>query len=260
VIKIKRILVSQPQPDPEKSPYTDILKKHKVKIDFFKFFKIVGLSSKEFRKQRINLADFTALIFTSKNSVDHYFRMCNELRVPVIETTKYFCTTEAIALYLQKYVVYRKRKVFFCSYESKEFLDLIKKHKTEKFLLPCTELHKFEIPAFLDKEKIDYAKAVLYKTVSEDLSKIDLVNYDMFAFFSPSGIKSLFENCPEFQQNDKIIAVFGETTKEEANKRGLIPDIVAPTKTCPSMTMAINEFLEDYFKKTKKNCKPSKEN
>lgn len=252
MVKIKRILVSQPQPDPEKSPYAEIVKKYNLKIDFFKFFKIVGLSSKDFRKQKVNLADYTALILTSKNAVDHYFRMCSELRVPILETTKYFCTTESIALYLQKYVIYRKRKVFFCSSDFNELYDLFKKHKTEKFLLPCTEAHKIEIPSYLDKEKITYAKAVLYKTVSEDLSRIDLMNYDMFAFFSPSGIKSLYDNYPEFNQEEKVIAVFGASTNDEAVKRGIKPDVVAPTKHCPSMIMAIESFLEENFKGKKK--------
>ena len=252
MIKIKKILVSQPQPDPEKSPYADVTKKYNLKVDFFKFFKIVGINSKDFRKQKINIADYTAIIFTSKNAVDHYFRMCSELRIPISENLRYFCTTEAIALYLQKYVIYRKRKVFFCNQDNFELLDIIRKHKTEKFLLPCTEAHKTEIPAFLTKEKIDFSIAILYKTVSEDLSKVNIFFYDMFVFFSPSGIKSLFENYPGFKQDDKIIAVFGNTTLEEAFNYGIRPDIVAPSKSCPSMIMAIDAFLEENHKAKKK--------
>ena len=252
MIKVKKILVSQPQPDPEKNPYADLIKKFNLKVDFFKFFKIVGIPAKEFRKQKVNIATITSVILTSKNASDHFFRMCSELRIPISENLKYFCTTESIALYLQKYVIYRKRKVFYCNNDNNELMDLIKKHKTEKFLLPCTELHKTEIPAFLDKEKIDYSKAVLYKTVSEDLSKIDILSYDMFAFFSPSGIKSLFENFPEFKQGDKAIAVFGSTTLEEAHKYKITPEVIAPTQNCPSMIMAIEAFLEDNHKAKKK--------
>lgn len=254
MIKIKKILVSQPQPDPEKSPYADVTKKYNLKVDFFKFFKIVGVSSKDFRKQKINIADYTAIIFTSKNAVDHYFRMCCELRVPVSENMRYFCTTEAIALYLQKYVIYRKRKVFFCNQDNNELLDIIKKHRTEKFLLPCTEAHKTEIPAFLTKEKIDFSIAILYRTVSEDLSKINIFFYEMYVFFSPSGIKSLFENYPDFKKEDKIIAVFGNTTLEEAIRCGITPDVIAPSKNCPSMIMAIDAFLDENHKAKKKQA------
>lgn len=254
MIKVKKLLVSQPQPDPEKSPYADLIKKHNLKVDFFKFFKIVGIPAKEFRKQKVNIAEITAIILTSKNAADHFFRMCSELRIPVSEELKYFCTTESIALYLQKYVIYRKRKVFYCNNDNVELLDLIKKHRTEKYLLPCTELHKTEIPLFLDKEKIDYTKAVLYKTVSEDLSKIDILSYDMFAFFSPSGIKSLIENFPSFKQGDKAIAVFGSTTLEEAHKHKITPEVVAPSKNCPSMIMAIDAFLEENHKVKKKQA------
>lgn len=254
MIKIKKILVSQPQPDPEKSPYTDLIKKFNLKVDFFKFFKIVGIASKDFRKQKVNIAEHTAIIFTSKNAVDHYFRMCGELRIPISENLRYFCTTESIALYLQKYVIYRKRKVFFCNQDVSGLLELIKKHKTEKFLLPCTEAHKKEIPAFLEKENIDYSKAILYKTVSEDLTKIDIFYYDMFVFFSPSGIKSLFENYPSFKQEDKFIAVFGNTTFDEAINYEINPNIIAPSKACPSMTMAIDSFIEENHKAYKKQA------
>ena len=254
MIKVKKILVSQPQPDPEKSPYAELIKKFCLKVDYFKFFKIVGIPAKDFRKQKVNIADTTALILTSKNAADHFFRMCTELRIPISENLKYFCTTEAIALYLQKYVIYRKRKVFYSNHDNNEMLELIKKHKTEKFLLPCTETHKTEIPLFLDKEKIDYTKAVLYKTVSEDLSKIDILNYDMFAFFSPSGIKSLFENFPNFKQGEKVVAVFGNTTLLEAKKQGITPEVIAPSKKCPSMIMAIDAFLDENSKSKKKKA------
>lgn len=253
MIKVKKILISQPAPDPEKSPYADIIKKYNVKIDFFKFFKIIGLSAKEFRKQKVNIADSTAIVFTSKNAIDHFFRMCTELRIAISENLKYFCTTEAIALYLQKYVIYRKRKVFFCNQENNEMLDIVKKHKNEKFLLPCTHGFKTDIPSCLGKENIDCTKAILYKTISEDLSKINIIDYDMFVFFSPSGIKSLYENYPEFDKGEKVIAVFGNTTLEEAHKHGFEPDVIAPSAKCPSMIMAIEAFLEENSKNKKKN-------
>jgi len=253
VNKVKKILVSQPTPDPEKSPYADIIRKYNVKIDFFKFFKIIGLSAKDFRKQKVNIAESTAIVFTSKNAIDHFFRICAELRIPISENLKYFCTTEAIALYLQKYVIYRKRKVFFCNHDNNEMLDIVKKHKGEKFLLPCTEGFKTEIPSCLGKENIECTKAILYKTISEDLKKINILEYDMFVFFSPSGIKSLYENYPDFKKGDIAIAVFGNTTLEEAHKHGFEPDIIAPSLKCPSMIMAIDAFLEENHKNKKKN-------
>ncbi|MDD3876954.1 MAG: uroporphyrinogen-III synthase [Bacteroidales bacterium] len=253
MLKIKRILISQPQPESEKSPYAEIVKKHNVKIDFFKFFKIVGVSAKDFRMQRINLNDYTAVMMTSKNAVDHFFKLCEELRIIMPDETKYFCSSEAIALYLQKYVIYRKRKVFASKNNICELIDVMKKYKDERFLLPCAENHKADIPCLLNKELINFDKAIIYKTESENLSIIDLNSYDLFAFFSPSGIKSLFENQPNFVQGEKVIAVFGSGTLEEALLHGLKPQIIIPTKELPSMTMAIDSYLENSSKK--KKCK-----
>jgi len=257
VSKIKKILVSQPKPDPEKSPYTQLINKHKIKIDFFKFFKVVGVSVKEFRQQRINIPDYTAIILTSKNAVDHFFRISEEMRISISDDVKYFCASETIALYLQKYVIYRKRKVFCGKTNICDLMEIIKKHKEEKFLLPCTENHKIEIPCLLEQEAIKFDKAVIYRTVSENLSKMELEKYDMMAFFSPSGIISLFDNLPDFKQDNKIIAVFGNTTLEEAQKYGLNPQIIAPTKETPSMTMAIDSFIEN-LNKNKNNCSKTK--
>lgn len=257
MLKIKRILVSQPKPSPEKSPYADLIKKHNVKIDFFKFFKIIGIPCKEFRQQRINIADYTAIILTSKNAVDNFFKMSEELRQPISDDVKYFCSSEAIAFYLQKYVLYRKRKVFSGKTNFMDLMEIIKKHKEEKFLLPCTENHKIDIPSLLDSENINYNKAIISRTISENLNKIDLIRYDMYVFFSPSGIKSLFENEPTFKQGDKVIAVFGKTTLEEAKKNVLKPQIIAPTKETPSMTMAIDAYLEK-LEKSKRKAKRAK--
>jgi len=256
VEKIKRILVSQPTPqDIDKSPYSDLINRYGLKIDFFKFFKIVGISAKEFRQQRINLNDYTAIIMTSKNAVDHFFKLSDELRTPIADTVKFFCASEAIALYLQKYVLYRKRKVFAGKTNFCDLLEIIKKHRCNKFLLPCTEMHQQAIPTMLEKEEIDFDKAVIYRTESENLKNIDLQKYHLLAFFSPAGIKSLFENFPTFKLNKTIIAVFGEATQKEAKKNGLKNLIIAPTKEAPSMTMAIENYLDSISKGKKKTTK-----
>lgn len=250
-LKIKNILVSQPQPDLEKSPYADIIKKFNVKIDFRKFFIVEGIQSKDFKKDRINLPDFTAIIFTSKNAVDHYFRICNEIKFVVPDTMKYICQTEAIALYLQKYVQYRKRKIFHANQTNLEMLEIIKKHKSENFLLPCSEPTKLEIPKLLDENKINYCKAVFYRNIPDNLADINIKNYDMLAFFSPSGIRSLFHNFPDFNQKDTIIATFGDTTATEAKSAGLNVNIKVPNPKAPSMTMAIDQYLEKELKESK---------
>jgi len=247
-LKVKNLLVSQPKPDLEKSPYTDIIKKYNVTIEFKKFFKIEGVASKDFRQNRINLLDYSALIFTSKNAVDHYFRLCNELRIQVPDTMKYFCFTEAIALYLQKYIQYRKRKIFHGNNLFSDLMESIKKHKTESFLLPCSETYNQEILKILDENKIIYTKTEVYRNVPDDLTKIKLQNFDMLVFFSPSGIKSLFHNFPKFKQNSTIIATFGETTCHEAKAAGLKVSIEAPNPQAPSMTMAIDHFLQKHNK------------
>lgn len=240
---IKNILISQPPPENEKSPYSKIIEKYKIHIDFIKFFTIEGIPAKDFRKDKININEFESVIFTSKNAIDHYFRIAQEIRFQVPETMKYFCTSEAIAYYLQKYVVFRKRKIFHSKVNHQELIEIIKKHKTDKFLFPCSEMHKDEIPAMLEQNNINYSNAVIYKTVDKDLKDLDLKKYDLMAFFSPSGIKSLLNNFPNFKQNSKHIATFGKTTAEAAKEASLKISIEAPTPAAPSMAMAIEQFL-----------------
>lgn len=247
-MKVKTILVSQPKPDTDKSPYFDLSEKCKVKIDFRPFIHVEGIASKDFRQDKINILDHTAIILTSRNAVDHFFRICEELRVTVPDTMKYFCISESTAYYLQKYVVYRKRKIFHGRQTFSDLMDLIKKHKTEKYLLPCSDILKADIPELLDKNNINYTSATLYQTVCSDLSDLADVNYDVLVFFSPAGIKSLFQNFPEFKQNDTRIAVFGSTTAKAAENAGLTINIAAPQPEAPSMTMA----LEQYIKKSNK--------
>lgn len=246
------ILVSQPQPtDIEKSPYGDLNRKYNVDIDFHKFINIEGIPSKEFRQSRINLLDFTAVIFTSRNAVDHYFRMAKELRADIPQTMKYFCMSESTAFYLQKYVQYRKRKIFHGKQSFDDLMDVIRKHKEEKYILPCSDIHKASISKMLDDNLINYTKGIFYKTLACDLSHIDIKKYDMLIFFSPSGIASLFKNFPEFKQNSTVIGAFGPTTTKAVKEAGWTLNIEAPTKTAPSMTMAIEEFLQKNMKKTK---------
>jgi uroporphyrinogen-III synthase len=250
-LKVKTILVSQPQPEGNKSPFCELAEKHKIKVDFRKFIHVEGITAVEFRKQKVNVAEHTAVVMTSKSSVDHYFRLCKELRFNVPETMKYFCLSEAIALYLQKYVLYRKRKVFHGKQSIGDLMLTIKKHKTDKFLLPCSDKHKEKIADELDINKIEYAKAVMYRTVCSDLSDLEHVNYDMLVFFSPTGIKSLFENFPKFKQNKTRIACFGHATKQAVEEAGLTLNVHAPTPEAPSMTMAIEQYIEQ-VKKLKK--------
>ena len=242
--KIKNILVSQPPPERENDPYLELAKKYNLKILFRKLFKIEGVASKDFRQDRINLLEFTAVIFTSKNAIDHYFRICGEMRVTVPDTMKYFCVTESIALYLQKYVLYRKRKIFHGRQHFAELVDLMKKHKTEKYLLPTSDILKPEIPKLLDENKFNYTRIIFYSTVPNDLSDIDFAQFDLIVFFSPAGIKSLFHNFPDFKQNKTMIAAFGSTTANAAKEAGLTLQIQAPTPKAPSMTMALEQHLE----------------
>lgn len=247
-MKVKSILVSQPKPETEKSPYFDLANNLNIKVDFRPFIHVEGVDSKEFRKTKINVLDHKAVIFTSRNAVDHFFRICEELRIPVPDSMKYFCISESTAYYLQKYVVYRKRKIFHGKQSFADLIDVVKKHSNEKFLLPCSDIHKQDIPRMLEEHNIEYSKAVLYRTVCSDLSDLKNVNYDVLVFFSPSGIKSLFQNFPEFEQNSTKIAVFGPTTAKAAEDAQLRIDIAAPMPEAPSMTMA----LESYIKKNNK--------
>jgi len=250
-LKIKTIIVSQPEPKSEKSPFFDLIDKHNLKIEFRPFIQVEGVSSKEFRQQRIDILEHTAVIFTSRTAIDHFFRMCEEMRIAVPEAMKYFCITEAIALYLQKYIVYRKRKIFFGEGNFAQLMDVITKHKTEKFMVPLSDAHKAEIPKLLNKAKVKYTKAILYRTVCCDLSDLQDVNYDIIVFYSPSGIKSLFKNFPEFEQNSTKIAVFGPTTAKAAKSNNLRVDIQVPTPACPSMTQALDDFIKEHNKKNK---------
>ena len=242
--KVKSILVTLPKPDSDKSPYFDLAKKHNLKIDFRSFIHVEGVSSKDFRKEKVNLSDFTAVIFTSKNAVDHFFRMCEEMRHDVPADMKYFCISETIALYLQKYIQYRKRKIFFGKQTATDLADVLKKHATEKFLYPCSDVAAEETQKFLHDNGYDFKPAVLFHTVCSDLSDLAEVFYDVIAFFSPSSIHSLFINFPDFQQNDTRIAAFGVSTHKAAVEHNLILDIPAPTPQAPSMTMAIEQYIK----------------
>jgi uroporphyrinogen-III synthase len=250
VLKIKTILVSLPPPtDHEKSPYADLAKKFNVSVEYRKFITIEGIPAKEFRKDRVNILDYSAVIFTSRNAVDHFFRICKEMRVEVPDTMKYFSISESTAYYLQKYVQYRKRKVFHSKENFANLVELIKKHKSEKFLLPCSDIHKQEISKMLDENKIQYKKAVIYRTLACDLTDIRISAYDILVFFSPAGIKSLFKNFPKFKQNKTIIGAFGPTTAKAVTEAGLKLNVSAPSKTAPSMAMAIEQFLQNELKK-----------
>jgi uroporphyrinogen-III synthase len=241
--KVQSILVSQPEPDDAKSPYGELASKYKLKIDFRSFIHVEGVDIKEFRKQKINIPDYTAVILTSKNAVDHYFRVAEEVRFTVPDTMKYFCISEAVAFYLQKYVVYRKRKIFHGKQTFPDLMELIKKHKTEKYLLPSSDILVPIIPELLDKAGIDYSRAVLFNTVASDLSDLENVFYDLLVFYSPAGIESLFKNFPKFKQNKTLIAAYGESTKKAVEKAGLKLNIAAP-QDAPSMTMAIEKYIK----------------
>ncbi len=248
-MSIKTILVSQPKPEGDKSPYFDLAEKYKLKIDFRPFIHVEGVSVQEFRTQKIDFKEHTAVILTSKTAVDHFFRISEEIRFEVPDTMKYFCISEAVALYLQKYVTYRKRKIFFGKQTIEDLIDPIKKHKGEKFLLPCTDILRDKIPLTLEEAKIPFTKAMLYRTVASDLSDLEDVYYDMLVFFSPGGIESLFKNFPDFKQNKTLIAAFGPTTANAVVKNNLRLDVHAPMPNAPSMTAAIENFIKEHNKK-----------
>ena len=250
-MKIKKILVSQPEPQSDKNPYSEIAEKNNVKIEFRQFIHVEPVEVKEFRKQRVNILDHSAVIFTSKTAIDHFFRMCTEMRILVPDSMKYFCTSESIAHYLQKYIVYRKRKIFYGKGKFVELMEVLDKHKSEKFLVPLSDQHKIEIPELLSQHKLKHTIAVFYLTVSSDLSDLSMLNYDVLVFFSPSGIKSLLVNFPEFKQNDTKIASFGNSTARAVKEAGLRLDLQAPLPNAPSMTMALDLFIKEH----NKNCK-----
>jgi uroporphyrinogen-III synthase len=242
-MKVKTILISQPEPVNENSPYTRLREKHNLKIDFRPFIHVEGVDAKYVRRQKIDFTDYTSVILTSRNSVDHFFRLAEDMRYKVSDATKYFCQSEAVAFYLQKYVVYRKRKIYVGEKSLTDLESVFKKFKDEKFLLPSSDILKPSTSSFLDSIGIDWTRAQLYKTVVSDLSDLRDVSYDVLVFFSPSGIQSLFHNFPDFEQNNTKIAVYGNTTVKAANEAKLRIDIKAPTEETPSMTMAIEKFI-----------------
>ena len=245
VKKVKSILVTLPKPENEKSPYFSLAQKYNLKLDFRAFIHVEGVSGRDVRKeQKINIADFTAVIFTSRNAADHFFRVCEEMRYEVPADLKYFCLSETIALYLQKYIQYRKRKIFFGKQTAQDLSDVLKKHAKEKFLYPCSDVANEETYNWLQDNGYNVTPAVLFRTVVSDLSDLKDVFYDIIVFFSPSSVQSLFENFPDFSQNDTRIAAFGPTTHQAVQDHGLLLDISAPTPEAPSMTMAVEQYIK----------------
>lgn len=242
--KVKSVLVTLPKPETDKSPYFELAKKYNVKIDFRSFIHVEGVSAKDFRKDRINLGDFSAVVFTSRNAADHFFRICEEMRYEVPSDMKYFCLSENIALYLQKYIQYRKRKIFFGKQTASDLAEVLKKNASEKFLYPCSDVAAEETLKFMQDNGYDITPAVLFRTVCSDLSDLADVFYDIIAFFSPSSIQSLYKNFPDFVQNDTRIAAFGASTQKAIQERDLILDIPAPSPVAPSMTMAIEQYIK----------------
>ena len=246
-MSIKKILVSQPKPSDSKSPYFDIAERHNVEIVFRPFIKVEGLSAKEFRQQKISIPEYTAIIFTAKTAIDSFFHICEEMRIVIPETMKYFCTTEAIALYLQKYTVYRKRKIFHGEtgkLDDPALVACMNKHCKEKFLYAVSDVHK-DGACPLDNTKIKYSKAVMYRTVSNDFTADEPFDYDVLIFFSPAGIDSLLKNVPDFKQGDIRIGVFGVATAKAVTDAGLRLDFQAPNPKTPSMVSALDAYLAE---------------
>lgn len=243
--KVKTILISQPYPSDENSPYFKLAKKWGLKIDFRKFIQIEGISVNEFRKQNTNPLDFTAIIFTSKYAIDHFFSLLSEIKVEFPPDMKYFCVSEATAKYLQKYITVRKRKLFVGIRTSKDLIDVVKKKKDEKYLFPCSAIHTRHLTDWMEENGLDLTKVVIYNTVPSDLSDLRDVYYDMICFYSPSGVDSLLKNFSDFEQNDTVIAVFGPTTAKAVQDAGLRVDIQAPKPSMPSMTAAIEAYLKE---------------
>lgn len=246
---VKSILISQPKPE-GRSPYLDLAERFKIKIDFRPFIQVDPIDARDFRKTKVHITEYSAVIFNSRHAIDHFFRVCEDLRIKLSPETKFFCDSEAVALYLQKYTQYRKRKVFFGKGQLQSLLDLLLKHKDkESFLFPCSDIRAPEIPDFLVKHKFKYAEAVIYRTVAADLSDLEDIFYDMIVFFSPAGVKSLFTNFPKFQQNNTRIAAFGSSTKSAVIETGLRLDVEAPVlPDVPSMTSAIERYLREVNK------------
>jgi uroporphyrinogen-III synthase len=244
-IPVKSILISQPAPADNESPYRRLVERWQIKVDFRKFIQVEGVSLNEFRKQGISPLDFSGVIFTSKVAVDNFFRLINEMRIEMPPETKYFCVGETTSKYLQKYIVIRKRKLFVGERTAMDLAPFVKKHKKEKFLFPCSDVHRRELPGYMREQGIDITESVIYRTVHSDLSDLEDIFYDMICFYSPSGIQSLYANFPNFKQNNTRIAVFGPTTAKEAEQAGLRIDVQAPMPNVPSMTAAIEKYLKE---------------
>lgn len=249
---LKKILITQPRPESDKSPYFELAKKYNVQLEFHPFIRVEGIPARDFRKQKIDIAAFSAVIFTSRNAIDHFFRICEEMKIVVSQDTKYFCITEAVALYLQKFIQYRKRKVFYgADGSNKSLFDVINKHKeNEKFLYPCSETQDNEIITWLKNHKCEYAVPVLYRTVSTDVKEVLVkTEFDIICFFTPSGVKSLMENLPKYKQNGTLIGAFGVNTFKAVEDAGLTLHIKAPDPQAPSMVAALDKFLAVQIKK-----------
>ncbi len=244
-MKVQKILVSQPTPTDPKSPYFEIAQSDGLTFDFRSFVQIEGLDTNTFRKQRVDILAYTAIVFTTKTAVDHFFALCKELRVAIPETMKYFCVSESIAVYLQKYIIYRKRKVFHGVSKFPEIVDIMKKHKDEKYLVPQPDSYRPDIPLLMDKAKLTYKIATFYRTVSADIKDLDIKSYDMIALFSPANITSLKENFPDYEQGQQLIAAFGPLTCKAVTDAGLRLDIQVPTPEAPSMTTAIDLYVKN---------------
>ena len=252
-MKIKKILVSQPQPTSEKSPYFDIIEKYNVKIDFRPFIKVEPVLAKEFRAEHISILDYTAIIFNARHGIDHFFRLCEEMRITVPESMKYFCVSETVALYLQKYIQYRKRKIFFSpTGKFQDLVNVLNKHSDENYLYISSDIRNEETMSTLENSKIKFNQAIMYRTVSNNFGADEPFDYDMLIFFSPAGIKSLLENFPGFEQGEIQIGCFGATTAQAVRDAGLRLDLEAPAPGMPSMTMALENFLKEV---KKNNCK-----
>lgn len=245
-LKVKKILISQPEPTTEKSPYFDIAEKYKLQLTFRPFIRVEGLDAKEFRLQKINIQDYTAVVFTAKVAIDHFFALCEESRIVMPETMKYFCISESVALYLQKYIVYRKRKIFFSTTGKMDGLSTaLTKHNKENFIVPVSDMHTEDLTAVLDEKKVNYTKAIMYRTVSNEFTEEEILSYDMFVFFSPSGIISLFKNAPNFVQGDRAIGCFGAATAKAVRDAALRLDCEAPQPGLPSMAAALEAFIKE---------------
>ncbi len=253
-MKIQNILISQPKPvDFEKSPYAEITKKHNVEIDFVKFFSIEEVPATEFRKHRINLLDFTAIVLMSKNAIDHFFRLAKELRIDIPDTMKYFCINESTALYLQRYITYRKRKIFFSKSSIPELVEIIVKHKNEKYLIPTADLNGGVIASALAQNNIPYTPAPMFASQSVDLkTQVDIDKYQLVVIFSPVGMQSLMENYPDFKEKDIEIAALGSNTCGAIENNGFSLSFMAPTPECPSITIALDQYLKKANKVSKK--------